>query len=116
MSKQLNEIEQKALDAVNAAVNPHGFKAEYMDTVEDEIWFTLWFIDEAKLKAVKQGGYFEACYYTKPKYGKDAGYIALGVMDADWTDLPADPATACGIYAKWSQQGTLEQLIEEAKR
>ena len=116
MDKQLNEIEQKALDAVNAAVNPHGFKAMYMDTIEDEVWFTLWFIDEAKAKAVSQGGYFEACYYTKPKYGKEAGYIAFGVMDGEWIDLVPDPAKSCGIFAKWSQQKTLDQLIAEAKQ
>ena len=102
--KELNETESKALAAVNAAVNPHGFKAVYMDTIEDEIWFTLWFMDESKLKEVCQGGYFEACYYTKPKYDKVAGYIAFGIMDADWTDLPAAPSKACEVYARWSRQ------------
>ncbi len=111
--KELNETESKALAAVNAAVNPHGFKAVYMDTIEDEIWFTLWFMDESKLKEVCQGGYFEACYYTKSKYDKVAGYIAFGIMDADWTDLPAAPSKACEVYARWSRQKPLEKMIAE---
>ena len=116
MDKQLNEIEQKALDAVNSAVNPHGFKAIHFDSIEGEVWFTLWFMDEAKAKAVSHGGFFEACYYTKPKNGKEAGYIAFGVMDGEWVDLVPDPAKSCEIFDKWSQQKTLEQLIAEAMR
>ena len=116
MDKELNEIEKNALDAVNASVNPHGFMAVHMETIDEEIWFTLWFIDETKRKAVKQDGYFEACYYTKAKYGKDEGYIAFGIMDGEWVDLFPDPAKSCGIYARWSQQMPLEKMIEEAKR
>ena len=125
MGKQLNDIEQKALDAVNAAVNPHGFKAVYMDTIDDtiagrdvgEVWFTLWFTDETR-KANSRDGFFEAIYYFKPnaELKRDVGAIGFGVMECDFTDLPDDPATACGIYAKWSQQASLEQLIDEAKR
>lgn len=124
MNEQLNEIEQKALDAVNAAVNPHGFKAMHMDTLDGisggkeygEVWFTLWFLDEEKQKNCKAG--FEAIYYFKPnaELNRGIGAIGYGVMENDFVDLPDNPATACGIFAKWSQQKTLEQLIEEAKQ
>ncbi len=124
MDKQLNEIEQKALDAVNAAVNPHGFKAKHMDTLKGvlhgkeygEVWFTLWFLDEEKQKNCK--AWFEAIYYFKPnaELNRGIGDIGYGVMDNEFVALPDDPATACGIFAKWSQQKPLDQLIAEAKQ
>lgn len=116
MSKLTNEQRQAALAAVNAAVNPHGFRAEFMDDIDDgeEVWFTLWYIDESKQKEVKQG-YFEAVYYTVPKYGKEAGYIAYGIMDGEWSDLPPNVAAACEIFGKWSRQETLEQMIAAYK-
>lgn len=114
MNKITDEQRQAALEAVNAAVNPYGFKATHMDDIDEEVWFTLWYIDESKQKEVKQG-FFEAVYYTKAKYGKDAGYIAYGIMDNEWSDLPADPAAACAIFGKWSRQETLEQMIAAYK-
>lgn len=121
--KELNEIETKALTAVNAAINPYGFNALHMDTIDDiigghevgEVWFTLWFLDETKQKNCK--AWFEAIYYFKPNtdLNKEIGDIGFGVMDGDFIDLPDDPAKACGIFAKWSQQKTLEQLIKDAE-
>ena len=119
--KELNETESKALAAVNAAVNPYGFKAMHMDTIEGvscgkeygEIWFTLWFMDESKQKDCKAG--FEAIYYTKPneELKRGVGAIGFGIMDNDFTDLPDNPAKACEVYARWSRQKPLEKMIAE---
>lgn len=119
--KELNETESKALAAVNAAVNPHGFKAVYMDTIDEtmagrdvgEVWFTLWFMDESKQKDCKAG--FEAIYYFKPnaELKREVGAIGFGIMDNDFTDLPDNPFKACEIYARWSRQKPLEKMIAE---
>ena len=120
--KELNETESKALAAVNAAVNPHGYKASYMDTIDDtiagrdvgEVWFTLWSTDETR-KENSRDGSFEAIYYFKPnaELKREVGAIAFGVMECDFTDLPADPAKACAIYSRWSRQKPLEEIIAE---
>ena len=114
MNKITDEQRQTALAAVNAAVNPYGFKATYMEDIDDEVWFTLWYIDESKQKEVRQG-FFEAVYYTQPKYGKEAGYIAYGIMDGEWVDLLPNAAASCAIYNKWARQETLEQMIAAYK-
>ena len=110
---ELTEMENKALAAVNAAVNPYGFKAMHMDTLDGEIWFTLWFMDESKQNDCKAG--FEAIYYTKPneELKRGVGAIGFGIMDNDFTDLPDNPLKACEIYARWSRQKPLEKMIAE---
>ena len=113
MNEEMTKIVETATEAVNAAVNPYGFKAYLMDTLDcGEVWFTMWPIDETPRNRENE---FEAIYYFKANGRKNAGDIGFGVMEADFTDLPADPAKACAIYKKWSAQKTLEQIIAETE-
>ena len=108
------QLIETAKEAVNAAVSPYGFTAESFDSSTDlsEIWLMISFTDKSKQTGCSS--YFEAVYYTRPnKWGKKGGDIAYGIMDNDWIDLPEDPAKACKVFARWSQQKTLEQIIAE---
>lgn len=123
-NEELNKVIETATKAVNDAVNPHGFKAVLIDTIDEicngketgEVWFTLWYADTEKQKEVRQG-YFEAIYYFRPnaELKRGVGAIGFGVMDNDFVDLPDDAAKACAIFDKWSRQMTLRDMIAASK-
>lgn len=124
MKETITDIEATASKAVNDLVNPHGFFAIHMDTIEDtiggndvgEVWFSISFLDKEKNKENHKEGSFQAVYYFKPSklMKRGIGDVGFGIMDGEWVDLPDDAKTACGIYAKWAVQQSLEEMIAAA--
>ena len=108
MTEELKAEVEAVRAAVNAAVNPHGFKAErLLDEVLAADYGEAWFILESTNSTDKpHKDFFEACYYLHDfaTNHKRKGTIIYGFQTNDnWNDLPSDPALACEEFRTYNE-------------
>ena len=106
MPEELKAEIENARAEVNAAIIPHGFKAdrlldEQLASDFGEAWFI---IDSTRETDKPHKDFFEVCYYLRDysPQGPKKGTMAFGIQAADWIPLHSEPDVACGEFRAYN--------------